>query len=319
MRWWSIIAAMTRTPDAPNAADGGNAHEPVFILAPARSCTTVVTAMLGRHPELYDFPELCAFRGDMVTDILKPTRRKGGADGPPRISGLLRAIAETHHGNQSEDSVRRAKAWLESNETMATSDLVRHLFDAVQPLRPIEHSPEDSNREDYLERVDAAFPNARYLQVTRHPVTTARSMTEVWAAQSLWDLPEHLFPMMCLGTWLFHHARVKQFLDVLPADRWRRVRAEDVVNQPAQTLPALCDWLDVSATPEVIAAMSRPEGSPYARLGPPSALGGGDPGFMASPTLRPVELPTSIAIPSEWVVDPWLTLAVAHFADAIGY
>ena len=46
----------------------------------------------------------------------------------------------------------------------------------VEPLIGIEKSPENSSREDYLERLDGAYPRARFLHVTRHPLPTVRSM-----------------------------------------------------------------------------------------------------------------------------------------------
>jgi len=36
-------------------------REPIFILAPARSYSTVTVAMLSGHPQIYGFPELLTF------------------------------------------------------------------------------------------------------------------------------------------------------------------------------------------------------------------------------------------------------------------
>lgn len=48
---------------------------PVFVLAPARSHTSVVTQMLGQHPETYAFPELVLFNGETLESLFDPPRR----------------------------------------------------------------------------------------------------------------------------------------------------------------------------------------------------------------------------------------------------
>src|SRR5262249_10281696 len=49
--------------------DGGFA--PVFVLAPARSHSSVAVAMLSQHPAMYGFPELRLFRARDVAGLLK--------------------------------------------------------------------------------------------------------------------------------------------------------------------------------------------------------------------------------------------------------
>jgi hypothetical protein len=275
--------------------------------------------MLGEHPDLYGLPELSLFRVQRVEEILRPIARAGKPDGRPRTSGLLRTLAELHDGSQDEAAVTRAHAWLSERASWPVECVLDQVLAAVAPRRAVENSPEDSNREDYLERLHSSYPNARFVHLLRHPVATARSMSTAWADAGLWDVPRHLFPMMCLGTWLFHHARVKRDLESLPRDRWIRLRAEDVINDPQRTLPAFCEWLGISAAPAAIAAMTTPDRSPYARPGPPSAPAGNDPAFMTDPVRRPVAVPRTFALPKDWTVDPWLHVAVVEFAQRMGY
>ena len=54
-------------------------------------------------------------------------------------------------------------------------------------------------------------------------------------------------------------------------------------------------------------------------LGPESAAGGWDAGFLAAPELRSVELPESLDLPDGWAVDPWLGLASRGLARQFGY
>ena len=62
-------------------------YAPLFMIAPARSYTSVIAAMLGQHPDLYAFPELMLFRDDQVAGLLAATPR---VKGPPYERTLVR-------------------------------------------------------------------------------------------------------------------------------------------------------------------------------------------------------------------------------------
>src|SRR5947209_5720522 len=68
-------------------------HDPVLILCTPRSCSSVVCAMLGRHPQLYGFPELNLFVFDTVGELWRHSNTPGPAEGSYG-TGLLRVIAE---------------------------------------------------------------------------------------------------------------------------------------------------------------------------------------------------------------------------------
>ncbi len=42
---------------------------PLFLLAPPRSYTSLINAMLGQHPQAYGLPELCLFNGQILKDM----------------------------------------------------------------------------------------------------------------------------------------------------------------------------------------------------------------------------------------------------------
>lgn len=294
-------------------------HRPVFVLAPARSNSSVVSSMIGSHPELYGFPELSLFRGSLVSDLIEDRPGSRGLPQRARSAGLARAIAQLHEGRQDEETIGRARQWLRERAAWGVADVFDHLLALVAPATGLEKSPENSNREDYLERLAKAYPRARFIHLTRHPVTTARSMHEAWHGKGFWDIPDDRFHLHVLGTWLFNHGRIKRFTSMLPPDRWIRVRSEDLLNEPAVHLPPICRWLGIDPGPEAVEAMTHPERSPFARIGPSNALGGNDPKFLEAPGVRRAELPTTLDLPPEWPVDPWFHVAVIEFAASIGY
>ena len=62
--------------------------DPLVILSPARSFSSVVSTMIGEHPQLYGFPELHICTSDSLEDLIQWEARRGFL-GPP---GLLRLL-----------------------------------------------------------------------------------------------------------------------------------------------------------------------------------------------------------------------------------
>jgi hypothetical protein len=275
--------------------------------------------MIGMHPELFGFPELSIFRSEQVRGLLENPPGFRGLPSSSRTAGLARALAYFHEGDQSEGAVGRARRWLEERVDWASVAVFDHLLDLAAPAVGVEKSPEDSSREDFLGRLAAAYPRARYVHLTRHPVTTVQSMERAWSGLGFWDIPGELFNFHLLGIWLFTHLRIKRFTDALPPERWLRVRAEDLLATPRALLPEICRWLGVDDGEESVDAMVHPERSPFAHLGPAGAAGGNDPGFLFSPVMRPAQVPDSLQLPAEWTVDPWTYLAVVQLGHELGY
>jgi hypothetical protein len=294
-------------------------YRPVFVLAPARSNSSVVSSMIGMHPELFGFPELSLFRGSHVSDLIEDRPNNRGLPARARTAGLARAIAQVHEGRQDEETVARSRRWLREHAAWDVASLLDHLLEQVAPLTGFEKSPENSNRQDYMDRLAEAYPRARFLHVTRHPVMTAHSMYGAWFGKGLWDLPDNRFFLHVLGTWMFNHGRIKRFTSTLPPDRWMRVRSEDVLNDPHTWLPKICRWIGIDDGPEAMEAMLHPERGLFARLGPKNAMGGNDPKFLEDPVLHAAELPPTLDLPEEWEVDPWLHVGLIEFAASVGY
>jgi Sulfotransferase family len=292
---------------------------PLFVVGPARSYTSVIVAMLGRHPDLYAFPELSLFRSDTVSGLLTAP---AGVKGPPinsRVAGLLRALAEVHEGEQTPSSVARASDWLQARRPWRTDEVFDHLLGAVRPRIGVEKSPENSGRRDFLARMTASYPRARYLHIVRHPVSTALSMHGAWTPLGYWDVSPPLFGQFCLGVWYSHHQRLLRLSASLPPDRYFRVRAEDIVGDPQRSLPRVCRWLGIPDSEPIVEQMCHPERSPFASLGPEGAIGGYDPLFLRDPKLRGARTPSDFRLPDDWVVDPWFHLGVIRLAHQLGY
>jgi hypothetical protein len=266
----------------------------LIMLSPPRSFSSVVSTMIGEHPELYGFPELHVFVGDTVQDVIdfEKSWNKRHAAGPP---GLLRTLAQIHDRGQTNGAAFRAIAWLNDRRNWSVKALMDYLLEAVSPKFGVEKSPVTTHKAIYLERAYACYPEAYYLHLTRHPVSTRSSWEEFMENKAKrrkgQQQSEHMDRFI---RWHHMHTNILRFTSTLPLGQTLRLKGEDLLSEPDVYLPQIAEWLGIRTDREAIEAMKHPENSPYARVGPDVARGGNDPKFMRSPKLRagPVKEPS---------------------------
>ena len=249
--------------------------EPLFILTSMRSYSSLVSTMLGQHAGFYCLPEVNPFIAETLgasIDILEVVRKR-------TLDGLYRAIAEIEWGRQTDETIKAAKDWANARRAWTGADLMAHFAEGVAPARLIEKSPSTVLSEDRIDRALRMFPDASYLHLTRHPVATTSSIAKITGYASGGRQrgrdPE--------SNWFRANRSILAASEKIAADRFLTVRGEDILTDPDHYLPQICDWLGVETTPGDLAAMKRPEESPYAGLGPLAAPFGNDPNFLRNP------------------------------------
>lgn len=260
--------------------------ELLIILTPPRSFSSVISTMIGEHPELYGFPELHLFSSESVAEIVEH-KVKGGKAAPP---GLIRTLAQELYGIQTTETVLKATDWFLERRNWSTQELFDHLLELVNPKMGVEKSPQTAKKTRYLERSYQWFPNAYYLHLTRHPISSRQSIQEFMAHKvaKKQDLLNSLRASAVDGFFLWYqfHRNILNFTNTLPPGQVMRIKGEDLLSEPDIYLPQIAEWLGVRADSEAIEAMKHPENSPYAYVGPAPFPGGNDPKFMRNPSLR---------------------------------
>jgi len=294
---------------------------PLFVLAPARSYTSVISTMLGQHPDLAGLPELKLFAyptiGEMEASLPGFWIERGVTHRSP---GLIRALAEYLFGDQQLQSLALARAWLHERSSWSGADVLDILLEHLQPRRCVEKSPENVETDTALARLAAGYPRARYLHLTRHPVTTQRSIQQHFN-RILAGYRQDGQPMSGVAAWFEAHRRILRFAADLSPDRYMRVRAEDVLSDMRHQLAAIAAWLGLRADADAIAAMEHPEASPFAGFGPAGSgvTGGNDPAFLRDPIPRRVPVPGSVEEPTGWTEGPLSWQMVVDLANRLGY
>jgi hypothetical protein len=310
---------VTNSPGDDPAGPARPAHDPVFMLAPPRSYSTVSLAMLAGHPQLYGFPEMLVFTAPTVGEILKGTGRTRKAGWIEfGNTGIARAVAEIHEGGQSPEAVERAMDWLRDHGDWKAVALMDHLLQLVYPKIGLEKSPDTVGSNAALNACLRAYPRARYLHLTRHPVGTVQSMRKHWVA----IFPEEMTPQarvnVCLFRWYTFHLRIVKAVQGLPDDQWMRVRAEDLLRAPQIWLPRVLDWLSLGHDNVTIEQMTWTDRWQFAQLYK-GAGSGGDPSFQQNPALRPVATPAAELISPSWKITDKVRRRVVTLARYLGY
>ncbi len=294
---------------------------PVFVLATARSYSSVVTTMIGQHPDLAGLPELKLFCFDTIGELEKSLPRFWIERGiKHRSPGLVRAVAQFEFGGQDSDNLTRARAWLGQRSRWSGAEVLDALLAGLSPRDGVEKSPENVESEAALERLASAYPRARFLHLTRHPVSTQRSLQEHYhRILPGYELPGQ--PMSGIASWVEVQCRILGFVSTLPRERWLRVRSEDVLNDSGPRLRSIAAWLRVRDDDAAIESMMHPEASPFASLGPADSgiIGGNDPSFLRDARPRPAIVLSSLDQPPGWVGHSNLWQSVVEVCDRLGY
>lgn len=293
-------------------------REPLFILTPNRSLTSMARAMIGNHPDMAGLAETNLF----VAETCEEVERLYLLD--DRFQhGLLRTIAEYGLGEQTEDNIEVARAWLAENQALTTCDLFKDILAMVDPRRVVDGSIVYVYRAGVVERITREFPEASYLHLAMHPRLTcelAYKTRKVAAETRLGRAIASDKRMQPNTIWLRPHLRILQAMENVPVAQKMFLRGEQVLADPEKYLARICDWLGIASDADSIDAMMRPEESPFARYGPENASLGNDPHFLESPRLLPHEEQAGdMDSPLSWDPDLFLDDNLKQLARALGY
>jgi hypothetical protein len=261
----------------------------LMVLAAPRSFSSLVSTMVGQHPEIYGFPEINLMMRDTVAEALAWERSCGRFLGSP---GLLRTLAQLLWGDQSAEHVLDAALYLEDRADWTTKAMMDHVMDLAAAASGarfcLEKSPSLTFLPPGFARLRAGYPDAMYIHVTRNPVSLTQSLEEyIRESQRFTPEQKEMRLRSAITAWPVTQRNILDFCAGLAPGQYLRIRGEDVLENGALVMGQVAEWLGLRRDAAAIAAMLRPEDSPYARLGPVNAPFGNDPKFVMSPAFRP--------------------------------
>lgn len=265
---------------------------PLFLLAPPRSYTSLVNAMLGQHPQAFGLPELCLFNVERLVDLWVGVEGENAERGAMARHGLLRAVSEIYCGEQSSATVNMARAWASVRETWETGQVFQELVAKIDPLVAVEKSPSYAIALPRMRGLLRAFPDARFLHLVRHPVAQCKSVMAIndgafTMKVNAFEINQDYAMLEPQIAWHDVNLNILEFLEEVPAERQLRMRGEDIMADPERHLAEIARWAGLRDDAGAVEEMMHPERSPFACFGPISALFGNDPNFLSGPTFRP--------------------------------
>ena len=300
-------------------ASRGSVRRPVIVLSCMRSYSSVVSGMLGQHPQLYGLPEVNLF----VADTMRQQVKIFLAVRPISLNGLLRTIAQLEFGEQTEQSVEAAKAWIGSRLHWTTLKMYHYIIERVDPLRCVDKCPITVLTMAFLRRCDRFFPEAQYLHLTRHPHPTCRSIAKIIGDTDRKRGTNRLDGSDPEAVWFKANNNAVEFMASLAPGRAITIQGERLLGQPDVYLAQISEFLDVDGSQESIDAMKHPERSPYSSIGPANAPFGSDPSYLRNPyyNQRPIPPESLDALP-DWpgrTTNVGLSEPTVHLARQLGY
>ncbi len=284
--------------------------QPLFILCPGRSFSSVIAAVIGQHPQCYGLPELYIFLGETLGETVDLCEQSGRTS----LVGLERVLAQLHDGVQTVDTVNAAKLWVKANRHLTARQLMDHIQDLVGDRILVEKSAGFGVDGAGFVRAVQSYPQASFLQLLRHPRSRGISHRNAMEEHKARRLMHKMMgiTMDFEARWTDKHMQIHAFGRQLPPGQLMRMHGENILRDLRLYLPQICEWMDIRADDEAIEAMLRPEESPYSSIGPDNAKGGANRGYLANPTLDMDRLakmrdPTLDAA-MDWAPDQ-------HFAD----
>jgi len=197
---------------------------PVFIVGPVRSGSTFLRLMLDSHP-LITNPGECDFLFDMVGD-----------DGKlPSMTAYI--------------------DWLSANRIFVAKNLI---VDTALPYTELVRSfakqltPEKKiltmNIHRHFHRIPAIFPEARYIRLLRDPRDVARSCIGMgWVGHVYYGV----------DIWTEAERSWQRLRKTLKPDQYLEIRYEDLVNDVATGLKAICGFLGLPYSDQMMSYASK--------------------------------------------------------------
>jgi len=140
-----------------------------------------------------------------------------------------------------------------------------------------------------------------------------------WISRDLVTENKDALMKSCAVEWYNSHSRILTALADVPEEQWTRVRAEDLLNEPAGQLPRILEWAGLNWNQAILRDMLFTERWKFAGTGESRSLHGGDHKFLNNPKLRAVPIPEPLDSDGFWRVPQLMRKPIIRLARKLGY
>lgn len=214
---------------------------PFFIVACARSGTTLVRAMLDRHPEVAIAPE-----SHFIPELWKRRRRYGPQGRVERPDVFLRDLVSHprfRYWNVPRELLREDLRRLGPGASFADAVTAPHRAYAEWKGKP-RWGDKTPDYVGTLPLLASLFPDARFVHILRDGRDVALSMMDLGRL--------HRGPASPALFWARRVRRGRADGSALGPERYTELRYEDLIDDPDGVMRSLCRFLDLAFDPAIV-------------------------------------------------------------------
>ena len=218
----------------------------IFILAPPRSGTSLLSLMLAGHPNLIAFNELKLLGFHTLKE------RNSAYVGKFSLwqEGAIRAVMELKDCDANE---ARLIIHQFEKKGFTTKAFYQQLQEWASPQTIVDKTPAYALDPTVLKKIKADFEKPIFIHLIRHPYSMIPSFEKYHIDQVLY-LKEHPYSSKQLGEliWQYSHRNIVQFLKDVPQKQQFQIRYEDLVRQPEAIIQNLCQQTGIDFHPDLL-------------------------------------------------------------------
>ena len=222
-------------------------RDPIFVVGMARSGTTLLQCLLAASPGAFSLPETHFF-SEVLHRLSKSGLQPLTSENFSLALSMLqeRMALEVPAGEFETLQIQAVEGGLTGQDLFEfVLELYRPPDDHGQQLRVIEKTPAHVQ---CIPQIHALYPGAKFVHIVRDPRNVISSLLNTPFAQSRW-IPWYT------ERWNRILDMASEF-DASVPDTITTIRYEDLVENTAASLRAVCEFLDLRYVPEMLTAFS---------------------------------------------------------------
>jgi SAM-dependent methyltransferase/acyl carrier protein len=227
------FAEFYRDHEAGPRVGGRQNDQAAFILSAPRSGSTLLRVMLAGHPALFVPPELELLGFETIAARDRALVGRNAYLG----SGLTATLQALGLDEASLDALRRRNGTTKEAYALIQNTLGGRLL--------VDKSANYASRPETLRRAEAWFEEPKYVYLTRHPESCARSyVSSRLELLTDWGLD---YEPAAIGTlsWFICNRNITSHLDTVDPARWMTVHYESLVQDPRACMEQVSEFLGV--------------------------------------------------------------------------
>ena len=215
---------------------------PIFIIGTPRSGTTLLRFMLSSHPEIY-IPEETGF----IPFLRKPEQLKEPLS-QIEVEQLLQRIGQLNY--LWRDIVPEIKVFYQNLAEPTLTNILDALFHRMiaeqQASRWGDKTPLYVR---HIPLIAQIFPGAQFIHVIRDGRDATLSAQKKWGLSKFWYMDNYYL----LQNWVANVSTGLRDGRKLSEDRYLEIRYEQLVREPELILSKICDFLNETYNPMMVA------------------------------------------------------------------